>query len=1214
MLKRVKIVLLLIAMTILVGCGDAGNAVDTIGGKVVDGYISKATVFIDMNNDGNYTIGEPKTITDDNGAYSFENKPEYQGKTIIVSGGIDQDTKKQYQGKLKSIITNKSVANITPFTTQIATLVKEHNKTLSQAEAKIRQIFNIDQDINLNEDPIEYFRQNSTNSKAKDFLALNVALHKAIDTLALAKQKDNNTTSLVDISEDIFSALSYGIEDTNSTSTIQKIISQATKNTKAKEKLGAKATNSALAAAKVAFESMKAFNDINISKINFDLDKEVAKASIKADNVKEEFEKVFDQDDFDFNITINEIKSDYNFKAQKDIDLDTEWIQNITGVTGFEAQILKDQLNGDTISKENIDNKIQNNISSKVKVDTNQTAIPLYAPNEVIVMFEDNNLTKKEQNMDDAFEQMDKDMASAFKQMDDELKTAMTNMEAEMNATFSSVFNNVFGSDSNFTNQNFVNLGICFVKSTTKTTQEMIEALKNNPKVKFVAPNYTVTISDEYSDKLWAIKNVGQVVNDKSGIADADMDVKEAWNITKGSSDVVVAVLDTGVDYLHEDIKDNMVSDGAHHGYDFAGDDDGNNDDDPMPDTPYREKGHYHGTHVAGTIAATSGNGRGIEGIAPNVKILALKVFRPKGYGYTSDILEAYDYVAKKKKEGMNIVTVNASYGTTNGNQKDSQNKAIKKLGDLGIVFCVAAGNDGSNNDAKPYYPSSYDASNIIAVAASDQDDELANFSNYGKNSVDIAAPGTNILSIIPPENSDETHNDYAYLNGTSMATPNVAGTIALLASKYPDKSAKELKDLLLDGADLKSQFNGKLVVAGRVNAFNSLKSKNTAPTANNDSAKVKARNSVNIDVLANDTDKEGDTLTIKSVATPSKGSASIENEKVKYTANNGTSGTDTFSYTISDGEKTASANITVTIQAQANHTPIANNDTNTTKQDNSIVLDVLANDTDSDGDNLTIKNVTNPTNGITKIVDNKIKYTPKKGYYGNDSFIYTITDGTDEANATVSMTIEQKTSANNPPKAKNDTASTNENTLVSIDVLANDTDADGDTLSIKSIEKPKYGTTSINGGKIDYTPNSGYSGTDIFYYTVSDTKDTDRAKVTVNVISSSNHPPVANNDNVSTDKGWSVNFDPLKNDTDQDSGDRISLKSYTQPSCGKVSKSWFGGLEYDPKDNCSGAYSFTYTIEDKYGATDNATVNITVNSGGNDDSDWGNWNWDNNF
>jgi len=191
-------------------------------------------------------------------------------------------------------------------------------------------------------------------------------------------------------------------------------------------------------------------------------------------------------------------------------------------------------------------------------------------------------------------------------------------------------YSKAFRSTSDFTAQNFINIGTTFVKSTTKTTQEMIDALKNDPNVESVTPNYTVQISDSYSSKLYAIENTGQKVRNKSGTVDADMDVKEAWDKTKGNSDVVVAVIDTGVDYLHEDLISQMQDDGSHYGYDFAGDDNGNNDDDPMPDTPYREKGHYHGTHVAGTIAASSGNGKGIEGIAPNVKILALKVFRPK--------------------------------------------------------------------------------------------------------------------------------------------------------------------------------------------------------------------------------------------------------------------------------------------------------------------------------------------------------------------------------------------------------------------------------------------------------------------------------------------------------------------------------------------------------------------------------------------------------
>ncbi|MGV6831505.1 MAG: S8 family peptidase, partial [bacterium] len=295
---------------------------------------------------------------------------------------------------------------------------------------------------------------------------------------------------------------------------------------------------------------------------------------------------------------------------------------------------------------------------------------------------------------------------------------------------------------------------------------------------------------DSYYSKLWAVENTGQSVNNSSGTNDADMDVKEAWDKEKGDSDLVVAVLDTGVDYTHNDLADNMWRGAAKHGYDFAGDDDGNNDDDPMPDQSYDKNGHYHGTHVAGTIGAVANNSNGVAGVAQNVQIMAVKVFRPNGYGYTSDILEGMDYVLDKIDNGVKVVAINASYGGSGGKEGDSVEDAIVKLGEKGVIFVAAAGNDGKDIDSDPIYPAAYKADNIIAVAASDQNDKLASFSNWGKESVDLAAPGTNILSTYP-------ENKYAYLNGTSMATPNVVGSVVLLRAHYPDATIKEIKDKL---------------------------------------------------------------------------------------------------------------------------------------------------------------------------------------------------------------------------------------------------------------------------------------------------------------------------------------------------------------------------------------------------------------------------------
>ena len=472
-----------------------------------------------------------------------------------------------------------------------------------------------------------------------------------------------------------------------------------------------------------------------------------------------------------------------------------------------------------------------------------------------------------------------------------------------------------------FTHHEYSIVNAMHIKVPGKSFEKIKKALEVLPFIKSVEKNYASQAfksNDSYYSKLWAIENNGQDVNGKSGTKDADMDVDEAWKLEKGEHNVVVAVLDTGVDYTHNDLADNMWSGNANHGYDFAGDDDGNNDDNPMPDEPYDKKGHYHGTHVAGTIGAVGDNSLGVTGVVQNVQIMAVKVFRPKGYAYNSDILEGMDYVSQQIDNGVNVVAINASYGGGGGSNGDTMDQAIQKLGDKGVVFCAAAGNDGKNIDNHPSYPASYDATNIITVAASDQNDELASFSNYGKKTVEVAAPGTNILSTYPG-------NKYAYLQGTSMATPQVVGTVALLASLKPDSSVSDRIKAIEHSVDKKSSLTDKISSNGRVNvnkaavALDNGEIPNTPPVANDDSAETKYETKVTIDVLSNDSDADGDSLTIQAVSTPSHGTASINNGAIDYTPDNNFTGTDNFTYTINDGNgATASATVTITVKEKS--------------------------------------------------------------------------------------------------------------------------------------------------------------------------------------------------------------------------------------------------------------------------------------------------------
>jgi subtilisin family serine protease len=309
------------------------------------------------------------------------------------------------------------------------------------------------------------------------------------------------------------------------------------------------------------------------------------------------------------------------------------------------------------------------------------------------------------------------------------------------------------------------------------------------------------TPGDPNFGELWGLRNTGQSVQGTCGKTDADIEAASAWDVSTGESDVVVAVLDSGVFYDHEDLSQNMWQNAGEllgnniddddngyvddvFGYDFAADDEGRNDPDPMDILT-------HGSHVAGTVAAVGDNDTGITGVAWNVKVMALKVVRPLGYLHDSDIIEAIEYAIMMKERGVNIVAINASYGGTEGCQTDPMRDVIAEAGQAGIAFVASAGNEGIDNDYTPQYPASYDAPNIISVAASDQFDNLTTFSNNGVNSVDLAAPGENILSTIPMEDCSVSIEDTRFAGipvEYSGYTSGITGILYDCGKGYPQE------------------------------------------------------------------------------------------------------------------------------------------------------------------------------------------------------------------------------------------------------------------------------------------------------------------------------------------------------------------------------------------------------------------------------------------
>ncbi|MBI4129827.1 S8 family serine peptidase [Candidatus Roizmanbacteria bacterium] len=364
---------------------------------------------------------------------------------------------------------------------------------------------------------------------------------------------------------------------------------------------------------------------------------------------------------------------------------------------------------------------------------------------------------------------------------------------------------------------------------------ELLGMLKQDPSVEYAELDCkyyaTVLPNDPQFSKLWGLHNIGQT----GGVTDADIDAPEAWDTTKGSSGVVVAVLDSGIDYNHVDLKANMWV----NPFETPGngkDDDGNCyiDDvygvnttivnsctslnqaagNPMDD-------NKHGTHVAGTIGAVSNNSIGVTGVAWNVKLMALKFLNSGGSGYTSDAIEAFDYIVAMKQKGINVRVVSNSWGSTTYSQ--ALYDSIKKLRDNGILAVVAAGNSAFDADFYSHYPAAFDLDNIISVAAVDAKNSLAYFSNYGIKTVDLAAPGVEIYSTVPA-------NTYNSFNGTSMATPHVSGVVALLLSKSPFNlwTSTRLKHHLLASVVQNTQLAGKTVTAGVLNANTAVKNSAT--------------------------------------------------------------------------------------------------------------------------------------------------------------------------------------------------------------------------------------------------------------------------------------------------------------------------------------------------------------------------------------------------
>ncbi len=326
---------------------------------------------------------------------------------------------------------------------------------------------------------------------------------------------------------------------------------------------------------------------------------------------------------------------------------------------------------------------------------------------------------------------------------------------------------------------------------------DALERLNADPAVVAAEPDAPVQAftTDPMWTSLWGLENTGQSILGAAGTFDADIDVTAAWGQSLGAG-VTVGVVDTGVQTAHADLSGRTVA-----GYDFVADD----------TTPEDVQGH--GTHVAGTIAASKDNGVGVVGVAPSARVMPLKALNDSGSGYTSDIADAFTHAAVN---GARVV--NASLGGDGGELAFAA--AIDAAPNT--LFVVAAGNENSNNDSTPKFPCNVAKANVLCVGASTSTDQRASFSNWGATTVDLFAPGDDIRSTYPT-------GTYAWLSGTSMASPHAAGVAALVFAANPSWTPTQVKAALMSSVDAKAALAGTSVTGGRLNAARAL---NVTPPA----------------------------------------------------------------------------------------------------------------------------------------------------------------------------------------------------------------------------------------------------------------------------------------------------------------------------------------------------------------------------------------------
>ena len=363
--------------------------------------------------------------------------------------------------------------------------------------------------------------------------------------------------------------------------------------------------------------------------------------------------------------------------------------------------------------------------------------------------------------------------------------------------------------------------GLRLARMAPDDTIKALAALSARGDVLYAEPNYIVhgdnTPNDPMFASLYGMTKIG---------------APQAWDITTGNRSVVVGVIDEGIDISHEDLQANIwtnPSPGSIPG--IAGDVNGYNFFANNGTVFSGNSGELHATHVAGIIGAVGDNSKGVAGVNWQVSLMSLKFINyATNSGTDADAIKAYNYAKQMRDlwvssggtKGANIRVLNASYG--GGGYSQAAADALSAVGQSGILFVAAAGNETSDTDIHPHYPSNYSLPNVVSVAATDSSDALAGFSNFGLHSVTLGAPGVGILSTTP-------NNTYSSLNGTSMATPHVAGAAALLCAANANLTVNQLRALLSFNGDLVPSLQGKTLTGRRLNVFKSLQAINEGDT-----------------------------------------------------------------------------------------------------------------------------------------------------------------------------------------------------------------------------------------------------------------------------------------------------------------------------------------------------------------------------------------------